>query len=86
MYVFPFFVAWISDIFYECMKAVTFVLHRYDIKGCEVGRWTNPDTGGKQIIKVLKDNNFEGQSIVLGKYPLSYAYSTFFCSRMNDAS
>ncbi|XP_029134574.2 phosphatidylinositol 4-phosphate 5-kinase-like protein 1 [Labrus bergylta] len=38
---------------------------RYDIKGCEVGRWTNPDTGGKQIIKVLKDNNFEGQSIAL---------------------
>ncbi|XP_023253422.1 phosphatidylinositol 4-phosphate 5-kinase-like protein 1 [Seriola lalandi dorsalis] len=40
---------------------------RYDIKGCEVGRWTSPDTGGKQIIKVLKDNNFEGQSIVLGQ-------------------
>ncbi|XP_041793421.1 phosphatidylinositol 4-phosphate 5-kinase-like protein 1 isoform X2 [Chelmon rostratus] len=40
---------------------------RYDIKGCEVGRWTNPDTGGKQIIKVLKDNNFEGQSIVLDR-------------------
>ncbi|XP_074527073.1 phosphatidylinositol 4-phosphate 5-kinase-like protein 1 [Halichoeres trimaculatus] len=39
---------------------------RYDIKGCEVGRWTNPDTGGKQIIKVLKDNNFEGQHIALG--------------------
>ncbi|XP_074493274.1 phosphatidylinositol 4-phosphate 5-kinase-like protein 1 [Sebastes fasciatus] len=40
---------------------------RYDIKGCEVGRYTNPDTGGKQIIKVLKDNNFEGQSIALGQ-------------------
>ncbi|XP_035495909.1 phosphatidylinositol 4-phosphate 5-kinase-like protein 1 isoform X1 [Scophthalmus maximus] len=40
---------------------------RYDIKGCEVGRWTNPDTGGKQIIKVLKDNNFEGQHIALGQ-------------------
>lgn len=40
---------------------------RYDIKGCEVGRWTNPDTGGKQIIKVLKDNNFEGQHITLDK-------------------
>ncbi|XP_067430037.1 phosphatidylinositol 4-phosphate 5-kinase-like protein 1 isoform X1 [Thunnus thynnus] len=40
---------------------------RFDIKGCEVGRWTNPDTGGKQIIKVLKDNNFEGQSIALGQ-------------------
>nr|XP_046241647.1 phosphatidylinositol 4-phosphate 5-kinase-like protein 1 isoform X2 [Scatophagus argus] len=40
---------------------------RFDIKGCEVGRWTNPDTGGKQIIKVLKDNNFEGQYIALGQ-------------------
>ncbi|XP_054466065.1 phosphatidylinositol 4-phosphate 5-kinase-like protein 1 [Anoplopoma fimbria] len=40
---------------------------RYDIKGCEVGRWTNPDKGGKQIIKVLKDNNFEGQLIALGQ-------------------
>ncbi|XP_042344301.1 phosphatidylinositol 4-phosphate 5-kinase-like protein 1 [Plectropomus leopardus] len=40
---------------------------RYDIKGCEVGRWTNPDTGGKRIIKVLKDNNFEGQHIELGQ-------------------
>ncbi|KAM9858033.1 phosphatidylinositol 4-phosphate 5-kinase-like protein 1 isoform 1-T2 [Aulostomus maculatus] len=39
---------------------------RYDIKGCQLGRWTNPDTGGKQMIKVLKDNNFEGQSITLG--------------------
>ncbi|KAM9392983.1 phosphatidylinositol 4-phosphate 5-kinase-like protein 1 isoform 1-T2 [Pholidichthys leucotaenia] len=40
---------------------------RYDIKGCEVGRWTNPDTGGKQIIKILKDNNFKGQYIELGQ-------------------
>ncbi|XP_070690326.1 phosphatidylinositol 4-phosphate 5-kinase-like protein 1 [Pempheris klunzingeri] len=40
---------------------------RFDVKGCEVGRWTNPDTGGKQIIKVLKDNNFEGQCIALGQ-------------------
>lgn len=44
-----------------------FLFHRFDIKGCELGRWTNPDTGGKQIIKVLKDNNFEGQHIGLGK-------------------
>ncbi|KAM4625278.1 phosphatidylinositol 4-phosphate 5-kinase-like protein 1 [Polymixia lowei] len=40
---------------------------RYDIKGCEVGRWTNPATAGSQIIKVLKDNNFEGQHIALGQ-------------------
>lgn len=53
---------------------VLFVIYRYDIKGCEVGRWTNPDTGGKQIIKVLKDMNFEGQHIALGKSPLSYTH------------
>ncbi|KAG7234277.1 hypothetical protein INR49_005238 [Caranx melampygus] len=41
--------------------------YRYDMKGCEVGRWTNPDRAGGQIIKVLKDNNFEGQHIVLGQ-------------------
>ncbi|KAM7377983.1 hypothetical protein PAMA_013069 [Pampus argenteus] len=39
---------------------------RYDIKGCEVGRWTNP-TLTQHIIKVLKDNNFEGQHIALGE-------------------
>lgn len=43
------------------------LLNRYDVKGCEVGRWTDPDTGGKQIIKVLKDNNFQGQSVALGR-------------------
>lgn len=52
------------------MTIVSFLSHRYDIKGCEVGRWTNPDTDGRQIIKVLKDNNFEGQHIALGKCPL----------------
>ncbi len=65
------------------MKAMTFLLHRYDIKGCEVGRWTNPDTEGKQIIKVLKDNNFDGQCIALGEC-LSHTL-TYFCSHMNDA-
>ncbi|KAM4746015.1 phosphatidylinositol 4-phosphate 5-kinase-like protein 1 [Anableps anableps] len=40
---------------------------RYDIKGCEVGRWTDPETEGKQVIKVLKDNNFQGQCIALGQ-------------------
>ncbi|KAM7366930.1 hypothetical protein PAMP_014865 [Pampus punctatissimus] len=66
IYVFPQCV-WLSHIFvYVCMKAVTFLLYRYDIKGCEVGRWTNP-TLTQHIIKVLKDNNFEGQHIALGE-------------------
>lgn len=40
---------------------------RYDIKGCEVSRWTEPAPEGSQIIVVLKDLNFEGQYITLGK-------------------
>ncbi|CAJ1071038.1 phosphatidylinositol 4-phosphate 5-kinase-like protein 1 [Xyrichtys novacula] len=38
---------------------------RYDIKGCEVSRWTEPAPEGSQIIVVLKDLNFEGQFINL---------------------
>ncbi|KAL4609322.1 phosphatidylinositol 4-phosphate 5-kinase-like protein 1 isoform X1 [Arapaima gigas] len=38
---------------------------RYDIKGCEVSRWTDPAPEGSQVIVVLKDLNFEGKQIVL---------------------
>ncbi|KAM9323570.1 phosphatidylinositol 4-phosphate 5-kinase-like protein 1 [Pholidichthys leucotaenia] len=38
---------------------------RYDIKGCEVSRWTEPAPEGSPIIVVLKDLNFEGQFITL---------------------
>ncbi|XP_034152648.1 phosphatidylinositol 4-phosphate 5-kinase-like protein 1 isoform X3 [Esox lucius] len=38
---------------------------RYDIKGCEVSRWTDPAPEGSQVIVVLKDLNFEGQFITL---------------------
>ncbi|KAJ8346473.1 hypothetical protein SKAU_G00278740 [Synaphobranchus kaupii] len=40
---------------------------RYDIKGCEVNRWTDPAPEGSQVIMVLKDINFEGQFITLGQ-------------------
>ena len=40
---------------------------RYDVKGCEVGRWANPSPKDEQPITVLKDMNFEGQHINLGK-------------------
>ncbi|XP_046695545.1 phosphatidylinositol 4-phosphate 5-kinase-like protein 1 isoform X4 [Silurus meridionalis] len=39
---------------------------RYDIKGCEVSRWTDPAPEGSQVIVVLKDLNFEGRFITLG--------------------
>ncbi|XP_018588411.1 phosphatidylinositol 4-phosphate 5-kinase-like protein 1 isoform X2 [Scleropages formosus] len=38
---------------------------RYDFKGCEVSRWTDPAPEGSQVIVVLKDLNFEGKQIVL---------------------
>ncbi|XP_040013969.1 phosphatidylinositol 4-phosphate 5-kinase-like protein 1 [Xiphias gladius] len=38
---------------------------RYDIKGCEVSRWTEPSAEGSPIVVVLKDLNFEGQFITL---------------------
>ncbi|XP_037607874.1 phosphatidylinositol 4-phosphate 5-kinase-like protein 1 [Sebastes umbrosus] len=40
---------------------------RYDIKGCEVSRWTEPAPEGSQIIVILKDLNFEGQYITLDR-------------------
>ncbi|XP_020495681.1 phosphatidylinositol 4-phosphate 5-kinase-like protein 1 [Labrus bergylta] len=40
---------------------------RYDIKGCEVSRWTEPAPEGSQIIVVLKDLNFEGQFVTLDR-------------------
>uniref|UniRef100_H3C8T9 Phosphatidylinositol-4-phosphate 5-kinase-like 1 n=1 Tax=Tetraodon nigroviridis TaxID=99883 RepID=H3C8T9_TETNG len=40
---------------------------RYDIKGCEVSRWTDPSPEGDQQVVVLKDLNFEGQFITLGQ-------------------
>lgn len=49
----------------ECFNV--FHILRYDIKGCEVSRWTEPAPVGSQIIVVLKDLNFEGQYINLGK-------------------
>ncbi|KAJ8388757.1 hypothetical protein AAFF_G00129900 [Aldrovandia affinis] len=38
---------------------------RYDIKGCEVSRWTDPAPEGSHVIVVLKDMNFEGNHITL---------------------
>ncbi|XP_060719637.1 phosphatidylinositol 4-phosphate 5-kinase-like protein 1 isoform X2 [Tachysurus vachellii] len=41
------------------------ICSRYDIKGCEVSRWTDPAPEGSQVIVVLKDLNFEGKFITL---------------------
>ncbi|XP_067398234.1 phosphatidylinositol 4-phosphate 5-kinase-like protein 1 [Emydura macquarii macquarii] len=43
------------------------ILKRYDIKGCQVNRWTEPAPEGSQVIVVLKDLNFEGNVIHLGQ-------------------
>lgn len=50
------------------------VVCRYDVKGCEVGRWTDPARNETQRIVVLKDMNFEGQHINLGKKTQSGLY------------
>lgn len=55
------------DIVFVVMFKLCFYIVRYDIKGCEVSRWTDPAPVGSQIIVVLKDLNFEGQYINLGK-------------------
>uniref|UniRef100_A0A674MQ01 PIPK domain-containing protein n=1 Tax=Takifugu rubripes TaxID=31033 RepID=A0A674MQ01_TAKRU len=47
---------------------------RYDIKGCEVSRWTQPAPEGSGHVVVLKDLNFEGQYITLGKEGRSTAH------------
>uniref|UniRef100_A0A8D0HFV9 Phosphatidylinositol-4-phosphate 5-kinase like 1 n=1 Tax=Sphenodon punctatus TaxID=8508 RepID=A0A8D0HFV9_SPHPU len=53
------------------MRSVFFpderIVERYDIKGCQVSRWTQPALEGSQVIVVLKDLNFEGNSIHLGQ-------------------
>ncbi|KAL7834901.1 hypothetical protein SRHO_G00291480 [Serrasalmus rhombeus] len=50
-----------QSVFYPDERIVA----RYDIKGCEVSRWTDPAPEGSQVIVVLKDLNFEGQFITL---------------------
>ncbi|XP_030225598.1 phosphatidylinositol 4-phosphate 5-kinase-like protein 1 isoform X2 [Gadus morhua] len=55
--------------YFIIMQSVFFpddrISSRYDIKGCELGRWTAPTPQGSPVISVLKDNNFQGQ-ITLG--------------------
>lgn len=41
------------------------IIARYDIKGCQVSRWTDPAPEGSQVIVVLKDLNFEQKHINL---------------------
>ncbi|XP_072344881.1 phosphatidylinositol 4-phosphate 5-kinase-like protein 1 [Scyliorhinus torazame] len=41
------------------------IVDRYDIKGCQVSRWTDPSPEGSNVIVVLKDLNYEGNSICL---------------------
>lgn len=54
-----------KNLFLDCVTILSLSL-RYDIKGCEVGRWTDPASTGSPV-KILKDNNFEGKHIILGK-------------------
>uniref|UniRef100_A0A8C6TLI8 Phosphatidylinositol-4-phosphate 5-kinase-like 1 n=1 Tax=Neogobius melanostomus TaxID=47308 RepID=A0A8C6TLI8_9GOBI len=62
-------VKFLGKKFFIVMQSVFYpddrINSRYDIKGCEVSRWTDPAPEGSHIIVVLKDINFEGQFITL---------------------
>lgn len=66
----------------QCLWTVFYLL-RYDIKGCEVSRWTDPAPAGSQIIVVLKDLNFEGQYINLGEKRAGQMHFGFIKSEPN---
>ncbi|XP_042333718.1 phosphatidylinositol 4-phosphate 5-kinase-like protein 1 [Sceloporus undulatus] len=50
-----------QSVFYPHEK----ILERYDIKGCEVNRWTDAAPEGSEVIMVFKDLNFGDNTICL---------------------
>ncbi|KAM8933927.1 phosphatidylinositol 4-phosphate 5-kinase-like protein 1 isoform 2-T2 [Pelodytes ibericus] len=55
--------------YFIIMQSVFFpderITGRYDIKGCQVSRWTEPEAEGSRVLQVFKDLNFEGNVICL---------------------
>ncbi|KAE8583189.1 hypothetical protein XENTR_v10020457 [Xenopus tropicalis] len=55
--------------YFIIMQSVFFpderITSRYDIKGCKVSRWTEPEPEGSRVLQVFKDCNFEGNVICL---------------------
>ncbi|XP_063792724.1 phosphatidylinositol 4-phosphate 5-kinase-like protein 1 isoform X1 [Pseudophryne corroboree] len=55
--------------YFIIMQSVFFpderITGRYDIKGCHVSRWTEPEPEGSRVLQVFKDINFEGNAICL---------------------
>ncbi|KAM4696847.1 phosphatidylinositol 4-phosphate 5-kinase-like protein 1 isoform 2-T2 [Rhinophrynus dorsalis] len=53
--------------YFIIMQSVFFpderITGRYDIKGCQVSRWTEPEPEGSRVLQVFKDLNFEGNII-----------------------
>uniref|UniRef100_A0A8C5SN02 Phosphatidylinositol-4-phosphate 5-kinase like 1 n=1 Tax=Laticauda laticaudata TaxID=8630 RepID=A0A8C5SN02_LATLA len=43
------------------------ITERYDIKGCQVGRWTEPTVDSSEVIMVFKDNDFGNKVISLNE-------------------
>ncbi|XP_026544926.1 phosphatidylinositol 4-phosphate 5-kinase-like protein 1 [Notechis scutatus] len=43
------------------------ITERYDIKGCQVGRWTDPTVDSSEVIMVFKDNDFGDKVISLNE-------------------
>ncbi|KAG9477814.1 hypothetical protein GDO78_013017 [Eleutherodactylus coqui] len=57
--------------YFIIMQSVFFpderITGRYDIKGCHVSRWTEPEPEGSRVLQVFKDLNFEGNVICLSQ-------------------
>ncbi|XP_053551599.1 LOW QUALITY PROTEIN: phosphatidylinositol 4-phosphate 5-kinase-like protein 1 [Bombina bombina] len=53
--------------YFIIMQSVFFpderIIGRYDIKGCTVSRWTEPEPEGSRLLQVFKDQNFEGNVV-----------------------
>ncbi|XP_018417331.1 PREDICTED: phosphatidylinositol 4-phosphate 5-kinase-like protein 1 [Nanorana parkeri] len=55
--------------YFIIMQSVFFpderIIGRYDIKGCHISRWTEPEPEGSRVLQVFKDMNFEGNVICM---------------------
>ncbi|XP_060540058.1 phosphatidylinositol 4-phosphate 5-kinase-like protein 1 isoform X2 [Pantherophis guttatus] len=52
-----------QSVFYPHEK----INERYDIKGCQVGRWTEPTVDSSEVIVVFKDCDFGGKVITINQ-------------------
>ena len=44
------------------------IQQRYDIKGCQIGRFTKPEENDSNVVVILKEKNLKDGKIMLGKW------------------